>query len=149
MNGSRRSWSLETGRHWRQDNPASGQCGVAALVIHDGLAGEILKTEVDGAWHFCNQIDGRRVDFTMSQLDSPIFYDDLPSNRNEAGADTTRSNTNCFRNEYSPPDGRDLQGSVSPPGPDQATSHRYSTSGSCSALRLPSDSMATTKPCFS
>lgn len=85
----RRSWSVETGRHWRQDNPASGQCGVTALVIQDALGGEILKTDVNGAWHFYNQVDGRRVDFTMSQFDSPILYDDLPSNRTEAKRDTT------------------------------------------------------------
>ena len=80
----RRSWSVETGRHWRADNPASGQCGVTALVVQDLLGGEILKTDVDGAWHFYNQVGGKRMDFTMSQFDSPITYDDLPSDRDEA-----------------------------------------------------------------
>jgi hypothetical protein len=62
---------------------------VTALVIQDELGGAILKTDVNGAWHFYNQIDGRRVDFTMSQFDSPIGYDDLPSNRQEALDDTS------------------------------------------------------------
>jgi hypothetical protein len=86
----RRSWSIETGSHWQRDNPASGQCGVTALVVHDEFGGEILKTDVNGAWHFYNRIDGRRVDFTMSQFDSPIGYDDVPSSRDEALGDCSR-----------------------------------------------------------
>jgi hypothetical protein len=78
------SWSVETGRHWRRDNPASGQCGVTALVVHDELGGQILKTQVNEAWHFYNQVEGKRIDFTMSQFDTPISYDDIASNREEA-----------------------------------------------------------------
>ncbi|WP_213287801.1 hypothetical protein [Bradyrhizobium sp. sGM-13] len=85
----REAWSAETGGKWRSDNPAAGQCSVTALVVQDELGGEILKTDVNGAWHFYNQIEGRRVDFTMSQFDSPIGYDDLPSNRQEAFGDTS------------------------------------------------------------
>ena len=44
----RRSWSIETSSHWTHDNPASGQCGVTALVVHDKFGGEILKTDVNG-----------------------------------------------------------------------------------------------------
>lgn len=64
----RQSWSIETGRQWRIDNPAAGQCGVTSLVVNDELGGDILKTDVNGAWHFYNSIDGKRVDFTMSQF---------------------------------------------------------------------------------
>ena len=85
----RAAWSTATGGKWRPDNPAAGQCSVTALVVQDELGGDILKTDVDGAWHFYNRIDGRRIDFTMSQFDSPIGYDDLPSNRQEALADTS------------------------------------------------------------
>ena len=84
-----RSWSVETGRHWRSDNPACGQCGVTALVVQDELGGEILKTAVNGTWHFYNWIKGSRVDFTMSQFESPIAYDDVPSDRAEAMNDTS------------------------------------------------------------
>jgi hypothetical protein len=83
----RRAWSLEAGRHWKADNPASGQCGVTALVVHDRLGGEILKTRVNDAWHFYNLVDGRRIDFTMSQFETPIAYEDVPSNRDEALGD--------------------------------------------------------------
>jgi hypothetical protein len=80
----RRSWSIETSSRWQPGNPASGQCGVTALVVHDKFGGEILKTDVNGVWHFYNSIDGRRADFTVSQFDSPIGYDDIPSGRDEA-----------------------------------------------------------------
>ena len=85
----RDSWSTATSRQWRSDNPAAGQCSVTALVVQDELGGEILKTDVNGGWHFYNRIDGRRVDFTMSQFDTPIGYDDLPSTRQEAFDDTS------------------------------------------------------------
>ena len=85
-----RSWSTETGSGWQPDNPASGQCGVTALVVQDKFGGEILKTDVNGAWHFYNRIDGKRVDFTMSQFDSPIGYDDVPSDRDEALGDCSQ-----------------------------------------------------------
>lgn len=93
----REAWSAETGGKWRPDNPAAGQCSVTALVMQDELGGEILKTSVAGAWHFYNRIDGRRVDFTMSQFDSPIGYDDLPSNRQEALADTSMKQYELLR----------------------------------------------------
>lgn len=82
------SWSLESSTLWRKDNPAAGQCGVSALVAQDHLGGEILKTKFGELWHFYNRIDGARVDFTESQFDAPISYSDLPSDREEAFADT-------------------------------------------------------------
>ena len=91
------AWSIETSRHWLRDNPASGQCGVTALVVQDKFGGEILKTDVNGAWHFYNGIDGRRIDFTMSQFDSPISYDDVPSNRDEALGDCSREQYELLR----------------------------------------------------
>ena len=84
------AWSSETGAKWRSDNPACGQCSVTALVAQDLLGGEILKTNVAGAWHFYNRIDGRRWDLTVSQFATPIGYDDLPSSRQEALADTSK-----------------------------------------------------------
>jgi hypothetical protein len=85
-----RAWSIETSGKWRRDNPACGQCSVTALVVQDVLGGELLKTRVAGAWHFYNRIDGRRWDLTSSQFATPIGYDDLPSSRQEALADTSK-----------------------------------------------------------
>lgn len=91
----RATWSVETGRHWLPDNPAAGQRGVTALVIHDLLGGEILKTAVNGAWHFYNRIDGVRVDFTMSQFTSPIGYEDQPSSGRKRLPIPRRRNMRC------------------------------------------------------
>ena len=79
---------MESSSKWTRDNPALGQCSVTALVVHDYLGGEILKTKYEGIWHFYNRIDGRSVDFTESQFDAPIEYSDYVSNREEAFADT-------------------------------------------------------------
>ena len=87
-----KSWSLNSSSKWKQNNPALGQCGVTALVAQDCLGGEIIKTWVVKPeiklWHYYNLIDGKSVDFTISQFDEPINYDDLPSNREEAFQDT-------------------------------------------------------------
>ncbi|MFZ1979544.1 MAG: hypothetical protein WAV76_16445 [Bacteroidota bacterium] len=84
-----RSWSLQTSSKWTPSNPASGQCGVTALVINDFFGGEILKTRLEnGKWHFYNRISGSRFDFTASQFSKPVTYNDIPSNRDEAFADT-------------------------------------------------------------
>ncbi|MCM3737035.1 hypothetical protein M3215_14815 [Bacillus cytotoxicus] len=81
-------WSLETSSKWTLDNPAKGQCGVTALVVHDLFDGEIMKTKVSEGWHFYNFINGERYDFTASQFLEEITYMDVPSSRIEAFADT-------------------------------------------------------------
>lgn len=83
------AWSIETGSKWRTDNPACGQCSVTALVAQDLLGGDILKTSVEGQWHFYNRVAGERLDLTESQFGLPIEYQDLPSNRSEAFEDTS------------------------------------------------------------
>lgn len=85
----RSAWSTETGGKWRPDNPACGQCSVTALVAQDLLGGDILKTSVEGQWHFYNRVAGRRLDLTESQFEQPLEYQDLPSNRAEALEDTS------------------------------------------------------------
>ena len=92
-----RAWGLDTSSTWQAGNPALGQCSVTALVIQDCLGGEILKTDVNGAWHFYNEINGKRIDFTMSQFDRPITYDDLPSSRDEALTDCTQEQCEVLR----------------------------------------------------
>ncbi|MBO1578641.1 hypothetical protein [Bacillus sp. XF8] len=83
-----KSWSLETSSKWTIENPAKGQCGVTALVIHDLFGGDIKKTQVGEAWHFYNVINGKRYDFTQAQFFEEIAYMDITSNREEAFADT-------------------------------------------------------------
>jgi hypothetical protein len=84
-----RSWSIKSSSLWTEANPARGQCGVTALVIQDHFGGEIRKSRLpDGEWHYYNQINGRRFDFTDSQFPTLPTYEDRPSTRDEALADT-------------------------------------------------------------
>ena len=83
------AWSAESSSKWKKSNPALGQCGVTALVAQDCLGGDIVKTwvvkpGVCELWHYYNLIDEQAVDFTISQFDEPIQYDDIPSSRDEA-----------------------------------------------------------------
>ncbi|HYI48885.1 MAG TPA: hypothetical protein VEX35_10515 [Allosphingosinicella sp.] len=84
-----RSWSPQTSSRWRADNPALGQCGVTALVVHRLCGGEILKTDTEDGPHFYNRIEGLRHDFTASQFADLPAYCDLPSDADEAMAGTT------------------------------------------------------------
>ena len=80
----RKCWSLRSSSSWTEENPASGQCNVTALVIQYNFGGEILKTPVNEALHFYNLIDGKRYDLTIDRFKVPLKYDDLYSNREEA-----------------------------------------------------------------
>jgi hypothetical protein len=86
----RKSWSLSTARQWTPDNPATGQCNVTALLVHELFGGDLLKTPLPAGDHFCNRIAGRRYDLIGSQFDQPIAYMDLPTSR----ADAERGATN-------------------------------------------------------
>lgn len=91
------SWSIESSSKWSKDNPAKGQCGVTALVVKDILGGEIRKTELTDGWHFYNFINHKRYDLTASQFTGNIIYKDLPSNREEAFADTDAEQYNYLK----------------------------------------------------
>ncbi|MBC9177518.1 hypothetical protein IBL25_11265 [Roseomonas ludipueritiae] len=94
-------WSTDSASTYSPANPACGQCSVTALVAQDHLGGAIAKTRVGDAWHFYNLIDGERFDFTASQFERPIVYDDTPSGRDDALTDTTQKQyaalTEAFR----------------------------------------------------
>ena len=60
--------------HWRPDNPARGQCGVTALVVHDLFGGDLVLGEVyvgetKVGHHYWNRLrDGSQVDLTAAQF---------------------------------------------------------------------------------
>ncbi len=83
------AWSKKTSSKWTKTNPAKGQCSVTALVVQDLFEGEIVKTPTLEGWHFYNIIKGERIDFTTSQFEEVILYEDLPSSRQEAFSDTS------------------------------------------------------------
>jgi len=84
----RRCWSVETSPLWLPENPARGQCNVTALVFYDHFGGEILKTPIDGDWHFYNRVTGTAYDLSAEQFSVPPPYLDIPSSRDEALAGT-------------------------------------------------------------
>lgn len=95
-----KSWSLESSSKWRKDNPAKGQCGVTALVIHDLLGGEIMKTQLPDGWHFYNVMNNKRYDFTASQFNENLEYTDIPSTRAEAYADTNEKQYSYLKQKF-------------------------------------------------
>ncbi|HEY0870924.1 MAG TPA: hypothetical protein VGD55_11040 [Acidothermaceae bacterium] len=76
----RRAWSLDTCDpvdvpEWSAANPARGQCGATALVLHDLLGGDLLRAEVryaDGSrqgHHYWNLLTGGvEIDLTAEQF---------------------------------------------------------------------------------
>jgi hypothetical protein len=94
------SWSPQTAIQWSRDNPALGQCNVTSLLIEELFGGRILKTRYREGFHFYNEIDGRRYDFTASQFTSRVDYDDIPSSRQEAGQGITGSERKALRSAF-------------------------------------------------
>ena len=77
----RGAWSADTrdpSDDWSPANPASGQCGVTALVLNDIFGGHLLVAEVqyvDGTHHgnhYWNRFGGIEVDLTREQFDDSV-----------------------------------------------------------------------------
>jgi hypothetical protein len=68
---------------WNAGNKSDiEQTSLISLLIHDIFGGEILKTHKNKGWYFYNRIEGKRIDFTGSDLNkSPdeIQFEDIPS----------------------------------------------------------------------
>lgn len=90
-------WSIKSSNSWTTANPAKGQCSVTSLVAQDLFGGDIVTTRTKGGTHFYNVIDGQRYDFTISQFDYEIAFDDTPSGRAEAFTDTTEQQYSALR----------------------------------------------------
>ena len=94
-------WSLQSSTLWTSANPSRGQCGVTALVIHDNYGGEIYKTKLrNGAWHYYNQIEGKRFDFTDDQFVESVVYENITSTREEAFSDTNKKQYKYLSSAY-------------------------------------------------
>ncbi|HVK24270.1 MAG TPA: hypothetical protein VM677_23190 [Actinokineospora sp.] len=74
----RASWGADTCdpddlADWHPGNPARGQCGTTALVLHDLLGGELVLGEVHvygerTGFHYWNRLGGIDVDLTRDQF---------------------------------------------------------------------------------
>lgn len=69
-------WSRVTSadpESWTDDNPASGQCAVTALVVQDYLGGELRRGEAGSISHYWNVLpSGDEVDLTRHQFDDGV-----------------------------------------------------------------------------
>ena len=81
-------------------NPALGQCNVTALLIEELFGGRILKTRLQEGYHYYNEIDGYRYDFSDSQFTSQVEYDDLQSSREEAERTVTKDEMETLKNAF-------------------------------------------------
>lgn len=62
------------------------EASIISLLVHDIFGGEILKTHFKKGWHFYNRIDGKRIDFTSTELNNSyadIQFEDIPSTPGE------------------------------------------------------------------
>jgi gamma-glutamyl-gamma-aminobutyrate hydrolase PuuD len=85
----RKAWSASSRTKWTAERPALGQCSPTALVIQDHFGGTLLKTCIEGAWHFYNCIDWRAYDFAVEQFEAEPTYEHQRSSRAEAFLDCT------------------------------------------------------------
>jgi len=87
-----RVWSGDTSCDTYSGSPlihALMNCGLTSLFGQVHFGGEILSTKTLGGTHFYNLVDGKKWDLTVSQFAEPVPYDDTPSTREAALADTS------------------------------------------------------------
>ena len=62
------------------------EASLISRLIHDIFGGEILKTRLKKGWHFYNRVDGKRFDFTGSDISKyadDTKFEDIPSTPDE------------------------------------------------------------------
>ena len=78
----REAWCRETSADpdiWTPEVPAIGQCAVTAMVVQDGLGGDLLRSTVKGISHYWNSIPGMgELDLTRAQFGIDAIPDAPP-----------------------------------------------------------------------
>ena len=95
----KQAWTGDTAspsEGWSAFNPAKNHCSVTSLIFNDCFGGVILVTRTAGGNHFYNCVAGKRWDLTVSQFAEPIAYEDIPSSRQAAMADTSLEKYNML-----------------------------------------------------
>ncbi len=96
----KKCWSLESSSKWEEDSPWKGQCSVTALVVHDHFGGKILKTNIDGQWHFYNKVNDQVFDLTSEQFNKKINYQNIESTVEEALLDTSQKQYKYLKGQF-------------------------------------------------
>lgn len=82
----KRSRAAERKFELTRKNNIESHDGEISLLIYDIFGGEILKTHSKNGWHFYNRVDGERVDFTKSEVNTPSRnnkFEDIPATPDE------------------------------------------------------------------
>ena len=96
----KKCWSIESSTKWEEDSPWKGQCSVTALVVHNHFGGKILKTNIDGQWHFYNKINNQVFDLTSEQFSEQINYQNIESTLEEALLDTSQKQYEYLKRQF-------------------------------------------------
>lgn len=76
------AWCRETSADpdiWTPNVPSIGQCAVTAMVVQDGLGGDLLRSTVRGISHYWNSIPGMgELDLTRAQFGDGSVPDAAP-----------------------------------------------------------------------
>lgn len=80
-----RAWCRSTSADpegWNEALPALGQCAVTALVVQDGLGGDLLRSVICGVSHYWNRLDGGgEIDLTRGQFPHDAEFIQEPETR--------------------------------------------------------------------
>ena len=82
----KKTLALENNPGLKTSKPSENQSGIISKLIYDTFGGEILKTRMEKGWYFYNLIEGKRVDFTRSQIvrfSGSNDFADIPSTPDE------------------------------------------------------------------
>ncbi|HBE40224.1 MAG TPA: hypothetical protein DDW27_03310, partial [Bacteroidales bacterium] len=82
----KKTLALENNPVSKTNRHAVGQSSIISRLMYDIFGGEILKTRMEKDWYFYNLIEGKRVDFTRSQIvrfSGSNDFADIPSTPDE------------------------------------------------------------------
>ncbi len=77
-------YNADTSSHsemWNKDNPAQGHCAIVSVLAQEKFGGDIVRVSLAGTEyesigsHYFNVIDGKEVDFTISQFKNNPYQD--------------------------------------------------------------------------
>lgn len=77
-------YNADTSSHpktWNKDNSAQGHCAIVSVLAQEKFGGDIVRVSLAGTEyenigsHYFNVIDGKEIDFTISQFKNNPYAD--------------------------------------------------------------------------
>jgi hypothetical protein len=97
------TWNSVNYSRFRTGETADNQSGIISQLIYDVFGGEILKTHYKKGWHFYNRVDGKRIDFSISEIEESHpdnHLDDLLSTPEETHNYFTQEDYSTFYTRF-------------------------------------------------